>query len=129
MTLGLLFGAGSCRRRFFQRLRRCFRVSRVAAARDEDADDLAPAIRLARQRHLVMVANLRERVMREMAQQVMLNPRDIADVAAAHLFEQARRDAFQRAVGHDKLSLDVEPAQLAVALVNRYHAVKRAGML
>jgi hypothetical protein len=32
-------------------------------------------------------------------------------------------------VGHDALSVDVEPAQLAVALVNRYHAVKRARLL
>ena len=27
------------------------------------------------------------------------------------------------------LSVDVEPAQLAVSLVNRYHAVKRSGLL
>jgi hypothetical protein len=47
----------------------------------------------------------------------------------AHLFAQARRDAFARVVGQDPLSIDVEPAQLAVSLVNRYHAVKRAGLL
>ena len=41
----------------------------------------------------------------------------------------ARTDAFARTVGHDALSVDVEPDALAVALVNRYHAVKRAGLL
>jgi len=51
------------------------------------------------------------------------------EVAGAHLFEQARRDAFRRVVGNDALSVDAEPGQLAVALVNRYHAVKRSGLL
>ena len=42
---------------------------------------------------------------------------------------QARHDAFARVVDHDKLSVDVEPQALAASLVNRYHQVKRAGLL
>jgi len=97
--------------------------------RDEDAAELTPAIKLMRTRHLVLVASLRERVLRELGEQPIVQPRHAAEVATAHLFDQTRRDAFQRVVGHDALSVDVEPAQLAVALVNRYHAVKRAGLL
>ncbi len=97
--------------------------------RDEDAAELQPALKLLRRRHLVMVASLRERVLREIAEQPLKQPRDAVEAAGAHWFEQSRRDAFARAVGHDALSVDVEPAQLAVALVNRYHAVKRAGLL
>ncbi len=97
--------------------------------RDEDAAELKPALKLLRRNHLVLVASLRERVLREMAAQPLRDGKDMANVASAHLFEQSRRDAFRRVVGNDSLSVDVEPAQLAVALVNKYHAVKRAGML
>ncbi|NML43684.1 DUF58 domain-containing protein [Ramlibacter sp. G-1-2-2] len=97
--------------------------------RDEDATELQPAIKLLRSRHLVMVASLREQVLRELAQQPIARPEQSVETATAHLFEQGRRDAFARVTGHDALSVDVEPAQLPAALVNRYHAVKRAGML
>ncbi|WP_218511831.1 DUF58 domain-containing protein [Variovorax sp. dw_308] len=97
--------------------------------RDEDAAELRPAIKLLRRNHLVLVASLRERVLGRIAAQPIVRARDAVDVAAAHLFDQSRRDAFARVVGNDPLSIDVEPAQLAVALVNRYHAVKRAGLL
>lgn len=97
--------------------------------RDEDASELQPAVRLLRRRHLVMVASLRERVLRDLAQQPLARSEHAVEAAAAHLFEQSRRDAFARVVGHDALSVDVEPAQLPAALVNRYHAVKRAGLL
>ena len=97
--------------------------------RDEDAAELRPAIKLLRRQHLVLVASLRERVLGRIAGQALSAPTDAVDVAAAHLFAQSRRDAFARVVGADPLSMDVEPAQLAVSLVNRYHAVKRAGLL
>ncbi|RTD84686.1 DUF58 domain-containing protein [Variovorax atrisoli] len=97
--------------------------------RDEDAAELRPAIKLLRRKHLVLVASLRERVIGRIASQPLVHARDAVDVAAAHLFDQSRRDAFARVVGNDPLSVDVEPADLAVALVNRYHAVKRAGLL
>jgi uncharacterized protein (DUF58 family) len=97
--------------------------------RDEDADELRPAIALLRSRHLVLVASLRERVLGEVAAQPLARPEHAVQAAAAHLFAQARQDAFRRVVGNDPLSLDVEPAQLPAALVNRYHAVKRAGLL
>lgn len=97
--------------------------------RDEDADELRPAIQLLRSRHLVLVASLRERVLGEVAGQPLERQEQAVEAAAAHLFAQARRDGFARVVGNDPLSLDVEPAQLPAALVNRYHAVKRAGLL
>jgi uncharacterized protein (DUF58 family) len=97
--------------------------------RDEDAFELTPAIALLRKRNLVMVASLRERVLRQIAEQALPDATAVAESATAHMFEQARRDAFARTLGHDPLSLDVEPDQLATGLVNRYHAIKRAGLL
>ena len=97
--------------------------------RDEDSAELAPALKLLRQRHLVMVASLREQVLGRLAHQPITQAQHAVEVASAHLFTQSRGDAFKRVVGNDALSVDVEPDALAVALVNRYHAVKRAGLL
>ncbi|MEO8248731.1 MAG: DUF58 domain-containing protein, partial [Burkholderiales bacterium] len=62
--------------------------------RDEDTAELRPAIALLRRHHLVLIASLRERVLGTIARQPIADPRDAIDVAAAHLFDQARRDAF-----------------------------------
>jgi uncharacterized protein (DUF58 family) len=97
--------------------------------RAEDADELAPALKLLRTRHLVLLASLRERALRELAEQPLAVERDAIEVAGAHLFAQARDDAFRRLAARDAHLLDVEPEQVAVELVNRYRAVKRAQLL
>lgn len=97
--------------------------------RDEDAPELDSALTLLRSRHLVLVASLRERAVRELAQQPLVQPQQAIEVAGAHLFQQSRRDAFRRLAARDALMLDVEPERLAAELVNRYRAVKRAGLL
>ena len=97
--------------------------------RDEDSAELAPALRLLRTRHLVLLASLRERVLREMADQPMKGDAKSIEIAGAHLFAQARRNAFARLASRDGLLIDVEPAHLPAQLVNRYRAVKRAGLL
>jgi len=98
--------------------------------RDEDTTELRPALKLLRTRHLVLLASLRERVPRELTEQPLTQQQQQAVViAGAHLFAQSRRDAFRRMVGSDPLAIDTEPSQLAVALVNHYHAVKRARLL
>ncbi|MGN6529129.1 MAG: DUF58 domain-containing protein [Burkholderiaceae bacterium] len=97
--------------------------------RDEDGEELAAALRLMRTRHLVLLASLRETVVAEIAGQPLDEPRAIAEVASAHWFERSRAAGFRRLAGRDQLLIDVEPARLAAALVNRYHAVKRARLL
>jgi hypothetical protein len=51
------------------------------------------------------------------------------DVASAHLYEQSRRDAFNRLAARNALMVDAEPERLGIELVNRYHAMKRAGLI
>ena len=97
--------------------------------REEDADELEPALKLLRTRHLVLLASLRERALREIAEQPLRAERDAIEVAGAHLFAQSRDDAFRRLAARDAHLLDVEPQRVAVELVNRYRAVKRAGLL
>lgn len=112
-----------------RRLRRRSLVIVLTNFRDEDAPELQPALRLLRQRHLVLLASLRETALARLAAGPLDSPEAVATVASAHLLAQARHDAFARIVNHDKLSVDVEPQALAAALVNRYHQVKRAGLL
>ena len=97
--------------------------------RDEDSTELSHALRLLRRRHLVLLASLRERVVGELMRQPLTGGDAAIDVAAAHLYEQSRRDAFNRLATRDALMADAEPERLGVELVNRYHAVKRAGLI
>jgi len=97
--------------------------------RDEDCHELEDALKLMRTRHLVLLASLRERVVAELMAQPLADGQAVAEVAAAHLFERARAEAFRRLAGRDQLLVDVEPQKLAATLVNRYHAVKRARLL
>lgn len=84
---------------------------------------------LPRGRHLVMLASLRERLVRLLQDQLLRDARAARAVASAHLYAQSRATAFQKLAARDTLLLDVEPEKLAVELVNRYQAVKRAGLL
>ena len=112
-----------------RRQRRRALVIVITNFRDEDASELSHALRLLRSRHLVMVASLRETIVGEMIAQPLISRASAIEVASAQLYEQARRDAFNRLADRDALMVDAEPAQLGVTLVNRYHAVKRAGKI
>jgi uncharacterized protein (DUF58 family) len=97
--------------------------------RDEDSSELRQALRLLRSRHLVLLASLRERVVGELIGSTLDSGEAALDVGSAHLYEQSRRDAFNRLAARDALMVDAEPQQLGIELVNRYHAVKRAGLI
>jgi uncharacterized protein (DUF58 family) len=97
--------------------------------RDEDGSELGLALSLLRRRHLVLVASLRERIIAELVAQPLVSGSAALDVASAQLHEQQRRDAFNRLAVGETLFVDAEPERLGVELVNRYRAVKRAGMI
>jgi len=97
--------------------------------RDEDSSELRLALRLLRSRHLVMLASLRERVVAELASQPLSSGEAVLEVASAHLYEQACRDAFNRLAARDALMVNADPERLGIELVNRYHAMKRAGTI
>ncbi len=75
----------------------------------------------------MLLASLRERVVGELMAVALDSGPAAVDVASAHLREQERRDAFRRLASRDGLMVDAEPERLGIALVNRYHAMKRAG--
>jgi uncharacterized protein (DUF58 family) len=97
--------------------------------RDEDNAELSQALRLLRSRHLVLLASLREQVVHELLTQPVAGGDATIEIASAHLYEQSRRDAFNRLAARDALLIDAHPERLGIELVNRYHAVKRAGLI
>jgi uncharacterized protein (DUF58 family) len=116
-------------RLLLQRQRKRALVIVITNFRDEDSTELGQALRLLRRRHLVLLASLRERVVGQLIRQPLTDGDATIDVAAAHVYEQARRDAFNRLATRDALMVDAEPERLGIDLVNRYHAVKRAGLI
>jgi uncharacterized protein (DUF58 family) len=112
-----------------RRQRRRGLVIVITNFRDEDSPELRQALGVLRSRHLVLLASLRERVVGELMAQPLTSADSAIEVAGAHLYEQARRDAFNRLAGKDALAVDAEPERLGVELVNRYHAIKRAGLI
>jgi len=97
--------------------------------RDEDSTELRHALRLLRSRHLVLLASVRERIVDELMGQPLTSGDAALEVASAHLYEQSRRDAFNRLATGEGLMVDAPPEYLGIALVNRYHALKRAGRI
>ena len=97
--------------------------------RDEDSTELGHALRLLRSRHLVLLASLRERIVGELLARPLASGDAAIEVASAHMYEQSRRKAFNRLAARDALMVDAEPERLGVELVNRYNAMKRAGVI
>ena len=112
-----------------QRHRRRSLVMLVTNLRDEDSDDLLGAVRMLQQRHHVVVASLREEVLDGVLDE------DVRDLRGALRASAAARYIAQRTAVHDRLRshrvgvLDVTCEQLPGALVERYLAIKRDGLL
>jgi uncharacterized protein (DUF58 family) len=97
--------------------------------RDEDQDDLRPAIALLSRRHLMLIANLREPVLDELLTQ------PIHDLPQAQLYAttchyRLQRDRVQEELRHlGGIVLDTPPHHLPAAIVNQYLDLKRGGRL
>ncbi|MET0655678.1 MAG: DUF58 domain-containing protein [Pseudoxanthomonas sp.] len=104
-------------------------VMMVTNVRDEDIEDLLAGVRLLQKRHLVCVASLRERALDQaMDEEVADLPGAIRAGAVARYLEQ-RTAAHEMLRSHRVMVLDVASEDLPAALVERYLAVKRAGLL
>lgn len=101
----------------------------ISNFRDEDTAELGQALTLLRSRHLVLTASLREHVVAKLISQPVKTHDSLVEIASAHLYEQTRRDAFNRIAAKDALMVDAEPERLSIELVNRYNAIKRAGLV
>jgi uncharacterized protein (DUF58 family) len=97
--------------------------------RDEDEDELGLALRILRTKHLVVLASLRESALDGLQSRPVVDLDSALSVAAGHVYMAERERAFSRLVDRQVLALDVPPARLPIALVNKYMEVKRSGRL
>ncbi|WP_313345571.1 DUF58 domain-containing protein [Stenotrophomonas sp.] len=111
------------------RQRRRSLVMLVTNVRDEDIEDLLVAVRLLQRQHLVCVASLRERELDAALGQEVETLQDAAQAGAIARYLQQRNDAHEALRSHRVMVLDVTADALPGALVERYLAVKRDGLL
>jgi uncharacterized protein (DUF58 family) len=101
----------------------------ITNCRDEDATELSAALGLLRSRHLVVLANLREKIVADIIHQPLVSEQSGLETAAALEYQQRRRDMMRRLAMGGVMMIDCEPEQLGVELVNRYTVLKRSGAL
>ena len=111
------------------RQRRRSLVMLVTNVRDEDIEDLLVAVRLLQRQHLVCVASLRERELDAALDEPVESVQDAARAGAIARYLQQRSDAHEALRSHRVMVLDVTAEALPGALVERYLAVKRDGLL
>ncbi|MBK1646624.1 DUF58 domain-containing protein [Thiocapsa imhoffii] len=115
-------------RTLWPRLPRRTWVIIMTNTRNEDQSELEQAARLLRRRHLLVIADLREAVLdRTLAQGMTDLPSALRYHAAQDWLEQRRaHGARLRQLGVE--TLDLVPTGLPQALIERYRALKHAGM-
>jgi len=112
---------------FLKRFRKRSLVILLTNLRDEEDATLLPALNLLRGRHLVMLANLKEGILEAILARPVHGFEDALEHAGA-LDYQARRMTVFRRIAHGGTNiLDVTPAKLPTALVNRYLELKASG--
>lgn len=101
--------------------------------RDEDVDDLVAMAKQLGEKHLVLVATLREQVLDELAAGIGAENTSDTDSAvrsaAALAFLAEREQALMKMQRAGLLVLDATPEDLPARLVNRYLDIKRSGRL
>lgn len=116
-------------RRLATRQKRRALVVLLTNLRDDDARSLPDAFAPLRRKHLVLVASLREAALHARLATPAQTADDARTVAATWRYLEARRAAHDLVRGLGMHTLDVEPAELPVALVSRYLEFKQAGAL
>jgi len=111
------------------RQRRRSLVMLATNLRDEDIDDLLAAVRMLQQRHHVVVASLREEAVDAALDEDVRDLRGALRAGAAARYLQQRTAAHEALRSHRVGVLDVTCRELPGALVERYLAIKRDGLL
>ncbi|MDY6991075.1 MAG: DUF58 domain-containing protein [Pseudomonadota bacterium] len=101
----------------------------ISNLRDEDSDELLPALRLLQQKHLVLLASLQEQILNT----VLAQPVHTFDAALRHAaldnYLAQRRHTHKMLRAQGIFCLDTPPEHLPIMMVNRYLDIKRSGRL
>ena len=101
-------------------------ITSIAAASSEE---LLAAVRLLQRRHLVCVASLREKSLDAALAEDVRDLQGALHAGAVARYLEQRTAAHEALRSHRVMVLDVTADELPAALVERYLAVKRDGVL
>jgi uncharacterized protein (DUF58 family) len=101
----------------------------ISNVRDEDADDLLPALKVLKKRHLVLLASMRETILDTATEDPVKTFDDAVQYASLKHYLQYRKQAFDALQEANVLSIDVQPTELSVELINQYLSIKGGGLL
>ncbi len=97
--------------------------------RGEDGKELLPAMQVLNTRHLVLLASMREGVVRDAFEQPVDSFSGALRFLAADRYVQERREILAGLGASGILTLDSTAKEFPVALANRYFDIKAAGRL
>ena len=115
--------------RLMVRQRRRAMVVLLTNLRPEDSEHLLQPLALLRRKHLVVVANLRERTVVERMRQPIVTLEDALFLGAGHSYLEERAQFLATLRDRGILTLDETAQALPAALANCYLDIKRRGSL
>ncbi|MFT4925294.1 MAG: hypothetical protein ACI8WB_001386 [Phenylobacterium sp.] len=101
----------------------------ITNTRDEDIDDLLPAIKLIAKHHLILLANIREPVLQQVLDQPVTELSDVFRYCGTIDYLNRRDKAKQQLMDAGVFMVDTQPETLAIEVSNRYLDIKRNGYL
>lgn len=107
------------------RQRRRALVVVLSNVRGEDGADLIQPLQMLRKRHVVMLANLREKEVMDRMEAPVSTLDDALTVAATQRYLDDRRLVLNELNAHGIQTVDTTAKQLPVALANRYLATRQ----
>jgi len=96
--------------------------------REED-EDLAPALKLLRKRHVVLLANLREVALDPIREDPIHDFSDALQYAGTMDYLIGHRERHRTLARLANVAIQTTPAELPIAVVNSYWQIKRSGVL
>jgi uncharacterized protein (DUF58 family) len=101
----------------------------VSNLRDEDDEELLGAVQRLSRRHRVLVVSLREPVLDRLRQQPVETFQQALDYCGTLDYLNARGKLHEQLVAHSVPVLDARPHEVGPALISRYLAWKKGGVL
>ncbi len=101
----------------------------ITNTRDEDFDDLMPAIKLIGKHHLILLANIREPILQKTLDEPVQDLDDAYRYIGAMDYLQRRQQVKQRLTDAGVFMVDCHPQNLPIEVCNSYLAIKRSGVL
>ncbi len=101
----------------------------VSNIREEDKSELKTAISALRKHHLVMLANLKEKVLDDVINQPINQFDDALKYSQTTRYLQQREKLHQTLTHSGVIAIDSTPEHLAINMVNQYFDIKRSGRL